>query len=127
MTEDEKNKIEPKFNYAIKLWHNKKTNKALSILKSLEKEFPNQPTILGMIGAIYFSIKDWLNSSIYYEQTIKLSPKSELASIAFFHCLWNQERFDDAFSEASRFMKLTGFSKEYALIFEELDENSVFH
>ena len=126
MTEDEKTKIEPEFNRALDLWHEDNFLEALKILKNLSKEFPDQPAILGMIGAIYFSLEDWSNSIIYYRKTVEISPKSELASIAFFHCLWNHEEFDKAFSEANRFTKLNGFSKEYSLIFEELDESNFF-
>lgn len=123
MTDDEKIKIEPEFNRALNLWHENKSDEAIRILKKLDKEFPNQPVIVKMIGAIYFSLEDWSNCIIYSEKNVALSPKSEHTSITFFHCLWNQERFDEAFEEAKRFIKLNGFSKEYALILEELNEN----
>ena len=76
-----------------------------------------------MIGAIYFSLEDWSNSLLYYEQTVKLSPKSELASTALFHSLRHHARFDEAFEEAKRLIKLNGYSEEYALIMKELEED----
>ncbi len=40
-----------------------------------------------------------------------------------FHSLWNNKRFDEAFEEAKRFIKLNGFSKEYDFILKEINEN----
>jgi len=125
MTEDEKIKIEPEFNRALDLWHEDKPFEAIKILKQLNKEFPNQPTILGMLGAIHFTLDDWANSLIYYDKAVILSPKSESASIGLFHSLWHHERFDEAFEEAKRYVKLNGFSKKYDFIMKELDENGV--
>lgn len=124
MTEEEKIKIEPEFNRAVSLWHNGESQKAIKILKKLNAEFPNHTAILKMIGAIYFLLEDWSSSLTYYEKAVKLLPKSELLSTALFHCLWHHERFDDAFNEAKRFIKLNGFSKEYDFILKELNENS---
>ena len=126
MTEDEKIKIEPEFNRALDFWHEDKPFEAIKILKQLNKEFRNQPTILGMLGAIYFTSHDWANSLIYYKEVVKLSPKSESGSIGLFHSLWHYERFDEAFEEAKRFVKLNGFSKKYDFIMKELGENGVF-
>lgn len=127
MSEDEKIKIEPAFNDATRLWHDDKPYEAIQILENLYPDFPKQPAILGMLGAIYFSLKNWNTALVYYEKTVELSPKSELASIALFHCFWSQERFDEAIKEANRYTKLNGFSREYALIFEDLDNNDTFH
>jgi tetratricopeptide (TPR) repeat protein len=124
MTEDEKIKIEPEFNHALDLWHANKSQEAIEILKKLDLEFPNQAAISGMIGAIYFYLEDWANSLMYYQQTAKLSPQSERASIGLFHSLWHHGRFDDALEEAERFVAQNGFSQAYALILEELNENN---
>jgi len=126
MNAADKAKIESEFNRASSLWKEGKPAEAIRIFKKLDQKFPNQLAILGMIGAIYFRTDDYANALVYWEKVVKLSPKSELASRALFHTLFRHERYDDAFSEANRFIKLNGYSKEYALIMEELDENGAF-
>ena len=127
MNANNKAKIEPDFNRASSLWHEGKLLEAARIFKGLDKKFPNQPAILGMLGAIYFTTGNYANALTYWEKVVKLSPKSELASRALFHTLLQHERFDDALTEANRFIKLNGYSKEYAMIMEELDENGAFN
>ncbi|HYP49439.1 MAG TPA: hypothetical protein VEQ34_00755, partial [Pyrinomonadaceae bacterium] len=79
----------------------------IQILKNLDKKFPNQAAILGVIGGIYFSLRDWENSYIYYKKTAKLAPKSETASIALFHCLFELEKYDESLDEIKRFISIS--------------------
>jgi outer membrane protein assembly factor BamD (BamD/ComL family) len=122
----DKKKIEPRFSEASKLWKEKKLPQAIKIFKGLDGEFPNQPAILGMLGAIYYSTRNYAAALGYFEKVTKLNPRSELASRALFHALIEHERNADALAEARRFIRLNGLTKEYALIMEELDESHVF-
>ncbi|HEX8249577.1 MAG TPA: hypothetical protein VF599_15475 [Pyrinomonadaceae bacterium] len=123
MTEDEKIKIEPDFNRALQIWHEGKPLEAIGILKNLDKNFPNQASILGMIGGIYFSLDDWKNSYIYYKKTAELSPKSETASIGLFHSLFELKKYDESFNEIKRFLttskKLNIKLKKYNLLIND--------
>lgn len=126
MTEDEKLKIEPEFNQALGLWREDKPFEAIKILKKLNKNFPNQSAILGMIGAIYFCLDNWKNSCIYYKKTVKFSPKSELASIALFHSLFQLKKYNKGFDEIKRFLsiskKLNIKFKKYNLLMNDWKE-----
>lgn len=124
MTDEDRQKIEPSFNRALDI-REKNPLEAIKILKELDEKHPNQPAIIGMIGGIYFGMNDYAQSLPYYEKVAHLSPKSELASLGLFHCLWRHERIDDAFEEARRFIKLNGYSEEYAFALEELDDSGL--
>jgi len=119
-------KIEPEFNKASKLWQEGKTAEAARIFRRLNQEFPNQPAILGMLGAIHFTKGDYVASLEYYQRVVNLSPKSELASRAYYHSLLRNERYDEALAEATRFVKQNGLTKEYEEIMAELDDAGIF-
>ena len=47
-----------------------------------------------------------------YKCAIKISPKSEHASLGLFHCLWDQGKTDEALEEMKRFMSISD-SEDY--------------
>jgi predicted Zn-dependent protease len=122
MKKELKAEIEPEFNRASSLWKQNKTAEAINIFKQLDKTYPEQPTILGMLGAIYLTNHDFVSALAYFQKIVKLSPKSELASTSLFHCLMKHEQFDAALSEARKFIKRNGLTKEYELLMAELDD-----
>ena len=126
MNKDLRAKIEPDFNRATKLWHENRSVEAVEILRKLNDEFPDQTVIFATLGAIHFSKGDFVSSLTYFQKVVKLSPKSELASLGLFHSLIKHEQFDAALSEARRFINKNGLTEEYKLLMEELEENSFF-
>jgi tetratricopeptide (TPR) repeat protein len=125
MTDEQRAQIEPEFNRALDLRQNN-PNEAIQILEQLDHRFPGQAIITGMLGSIYHSLGDWVNALRYYRRTVALSPKSELASLGLFHSLRHHERFEEAFDEARRFIKLNGITEDYRLLMQELDEHGTF-
>jgi hypothetical protein len=125
MTDEEREQIEPEFNRALDLRESNPAE-AILILKELDDRFPNKAVVTGMIGGIYHILEDWTSALPYYRKTVALSPKSETASIGLFHSLWHHEHFDEAFSEARRFIKLNGVTESYTLLMDELDDNGIF-
>jgi hypothetical protein len=125
MTEEERVQIEPEFNRALDL---RETNlpESIRILTDLDRRFPNRGFIVGMLGGIYHGMKDWQNALLYSQRAVVLSPKSELASLCFFHSLWHHERFDEAFCEARRFVKINGMTDLYSSLMSDLDDDGVF-
>ena len=93
-----------------------KFNEILSM--SLKHKAP----VLGVMGHIYYKLKDFEKALDCYEKTVSLSPKSELASLGLFHTLWDMERERDAFEEAKRFLSIRE-SKEYFQLIEEMRES----
>jgi tetratricopeptide (TPR) repeat protein len=111
-------RIEPDFNSALDLWHGGDGRAAIEILERLASEYPDQPAILGMLGAISRSLRDYERAVDYYQQTTALSPRSELASLGLFHSLWQVGRRDEAMDEMARFLTVAP-SEEYNLLMKE--------
>ena len=122
MNKELKAEMEPEFNRACSLWKENKSADAIKIFQDLDNKFPQQPSILGMLGSIHFTNGDFSASLNYFQQLTKLQPKSELASRALYHSLSQHELFDDALKEAKRFIKQNGLTKEYELIISELED-----
>ena len=125
MTDNERELMEPEYNRALALRENN-PHEAIRILKELDRRFPNHEIIVGTLGSIYFSLKDWANALPVYERATQLAPKSELASLGLFHSLWHHERYDDAVEEAKRFIRINGLTPEYSLLLDELDDEGMF-
>ncbi len=123
MNAEEKAKVEPEFNRALRLRDGGDWLGAATIFERLDAEHPNQAAILGMWSSIYFHLKDWERALPLYLQTVALSPKSELASLGLFHSLWNVGRQKEAFTEMRRFLSLRE-SEEYRQLIEEVCEEA---
>jgi len=126
MTKEERAKIEPELDLAIKI-REKRPYEALKLLMILNENFPDQPIITGMIGSIYLTLKDWTNALPYLKSTVVLSPRSELASLSLFHTLANLGFDDEAMTEAKRYVRRNGLTPEYEFLFTEMDENEYFN
>lgn len=87
--------------------------------KALTLDPPRRAPILGTLAHIYFLIGDLEKARICYEEATALSPNSELASLGYFHTLWNMGREWDAYAEAKRFLSIRD-SEEYFLTIEEM-------
>ena len=121
MNAEEKAKIEPEFNRALRLRDEGNLLGAAAIFEQLDAEHPNHAAILGMWSGIYHHLEDWERALPLYQRTVLLSPKSELASLGLFHSLWSVGKKDEAFAEMKRFLSHSE-SEEYRLLLEEIDE-----
>lgn len=108
-------KIKDRFNNAIKLRDEGRIDEALRILNAINVEYPNQASILGVIGGIYFGIGDLEAARTLLERVVSMSPRSELASLGLFHSLWELGRHEEALSEMKRFLAFAD-SDEYQRI-----------
>ena len=122
MKSKDRAKIEPEFNRAVDIWHSGDGHTAAEILMRLASAFPKNPAILGMLGAIYHRLEDYARASDYFQQTVSLSPKSELASLGLFHSLWRVGRYDEAVTEMERFLSISE-SEEYSLLVKDMLED----
>jgi type IV pilus assembly protein PilF len=118
MKDEERAKIEPEFNHALEIWRDGDGRAAIFILERLASEYPNRPAILGVLGAIYSGLGEHERAVDYFQQTLSLSPKSELASRALFFSLCDIGRYGDAMSEMERYLSIAQ-SKEYDLLIQE--------
>jgi tetratricopeptide (TPR) repeat protein len=121
MAEEEKlQEIERIFKDATELRDSGRLVEAAEKLHSILSMSPQRKApILGPLAHIYFLLKDYENARSYFVETLRLSPKSELASLGLFHTLWNMGKPRDAFEEAKRFLALRD-SEEYFLLAEEM-------
>ncbi len=111
-------KIEPEFNRALAIWHNGDGRAAIPILEQLLSEYPKAPFILGVLGAIYYDLEDYERASDYFQRTLLLNPKSELASRGLFFSLHDVGKHGEAISEVERYLSIAQ-SKEYDLLIQE--------
>jgi tetratricopeptide (TPR) repeat protein len=113
-------KSEILFKEAVKLRDSGKPEAAIDKLSEiLNENRKSNAAVLGIMGNIYWNLKDFSNAFECYQKAVKLSPKSELASLGLFHTLWDMGRERDAFEEAKRFLSLRE-SEEYLKLIEEM-------
>lgn len=121
--ENETTEAEKLFEEAIKLRDSDKCLEAIEKFNEILSKSPKyKAPVLGVMGHIYFKLKDLEKALDCYEKTVNLSPKSELASLGLFHTLWNLGRHDDAFNEMKRFLSLSS-SEEYTHLLSEMNQD----
>ena len=123
MDAEERAGIEPEFNRALRLRDGGDLLGAAAIFERLDAEYPDKAAILGMWGSIYFRLKDWERALPLYQRAVRLSARSELASLGLFHSLWSLGRRDEAFAEMHRFLSVSE-SAEYSQLISEMREEA---
>jgi predicted Zn-dependent protease len=108
-------KWEEQFKTALVLRKKKKPEAAIELLIAMNAEHPKTPAILGTLAGAYWDQGNLQRAALYFRQTTRLSPKSELASLGLFHTLWELGRPNDAKKEMIRFLAICN-SKEYEAI-----------
>jgi predicted Zn-dependent protease len=110
---------EDRFNSALLSRDRGEAKEGLEILLELDREYPNEPAIVGMTGSLYWELKEYERARDWYRRAVELSPKSELASIGLFHSLWRTGDRDAALQEMNRLEQLRS-SEEYQRLRGEL-------
>jgi predicted Zn-dependent protease len=109
-------------NDALSLKEKGKYSEGLKILKPLERKFPENSVIAGIIASIFYESKDFLNSEKYFRKTITLNPNSELASLGLFHSLLFLNKVNEALYELKKFIN-DHQPKLYKVTIKELKDN----
>jgi tetratricopeptide (TPR) repeat protein len=81
-------------------------------LLRLDSEHPGTSPILGLIGRAYYEIGNYAYAANYFLESVKLSPKVELASLGLFHSYIKLHKRAEAFEEMNRFLTVSS-SAEY--------------
>lgn len=103
---------------AISLDHKGETESAIRELSALLKDFPDAASLHGYI-ALFLSNAGRLDEAIEHgRHAIRLSPKSEKASLVLFQALSKAQRYLEALDETKRFLALKP-SEEYSRMIEE--------
>ena len=108
-----------RFNEALKLRAAKRYDQAKEILLALADENEDSASVFGILGDVYWQLGSWENATRCFARAVKLSPKSELASLGLFHTLWESGQARLALNEMERFLSLS-HSAEYAKVLREL-------
>jgi tetratricopeptide (TPR) repeat protein len=93
---------------------------ALEGLRSLAQDRPD----LGMLAAVYANALkasgNLAEAEIYFRRGVDVCPRTELASLGLFHCLWELNKRTEAVVEMQRFMSI-GTSADYSEIAQEVE------
>jgi tetratricopeptide (TPR) repeat protein len=83
---------------------------------------PNERTWIALanaeLGLVYYEQGNLVVAEMYFEQAVKASPRSEIASLGVFETRGKQHRWRDALSEVLRFVTIRD-SPEYRRIFTD--------
>lgn len=107
------------FELASKLRDKGEHDEAIKIMKKFLNSTPHSPAFNGMLGGLYFNLDKFHSALRYFKTASKLNPKSELASLGYFHSLWELNYIKAALNEMDRFLKLK-VCKDYLEILTEL-------
>ena len=111
--------LRKKFDTAVRLNKQRRSDEAISILESLRKEFAQSASVVGYLGGIYFEQGRLDKAADCFRRAVKLSPNSELASLGLFHSLWAEGKTSGALAEMARFLAVAE-SKEYRTLIRDL-------
>jgi predicted Zn-dependent protease len=94
------------FDAALRLRDSGDLTSAIAHLRELARDWPEEPTVIGMLACLEWSARDYESASVHGRLSVRLSPQSELASQALFLSLYNLGRVDEALAEIARFRSL---------------------
>ena len=95
----------------------------LEIMKGLVESNPRSAIFHAVLANAYWETGDLETAEKTFRKAIEITPDSEKASLGLFHCLWEQNRTDEAFAEMKRFMEIAD-SEDYRAIVNEINESS---
>lgn len=93
--------------------------RALELIKPLHERMPEDRRVLGVLGGVLWRDGKPTEASECFRKVTVMSPRSELASVGLFHCLWQLGNLEEAKAEAVRLLSLQE-SAEYESILDEL-------
>jgi predicted Zn-dependent protease len=92
---------------------------ALALAMPLLDSHPNDARVLGVSAGVLWRAGRLEEAVGLFARAASASPKSELASLGLFHCLWGLNRPEEAKAEVARFLSIAS-SREYDLLLEEM-------
>ncbi len=110
-----------RFIQAIKERNNNNEDKAIEILKELLHDRPNSTEFILTLGGIYFNMGNYRSSLRLFKRATSLNPKSSLASLGYYHSLWELGYINAGLKEIDRFLEKS-YLQDYLEIIKELFE-----
>ena len=113
---------EKRFNEALALEREDRTDDALAILLELNAEVSGFSPTLKAIAGIYLHRKRAPELALpWYQEAVQAGPRSEHASMGLFLCLYRLGRGEEALAEMDRFTAIK-HSPAYEQLVRDLDE-----
>jgi tetratricopeptide (TPR) repeat protein len=106
MTSNKVPELEAGLQAAIDYYRESHLGEAISLLRKLGRRFPASAKLWGYLGFLYREAKDLAAAVRCFRRAVRLSPKSERASLGLFYSLWHLKRPDEALKELVRFAKV---------------------
>lgn len=113
--------IKDEFSLAARLSEKGDLKGALKILERIIIIKPDSAKLTAVLANTYWELKDTEKALTYFKKATELAPEWEEASLGLFHCLWGQNKKEEALEETKRFMSLS-YSKDYEEIVREINE-----
>ncbi|MEO8164056.1 MAG: hypothetical protein ABI619_01540 [Betaproteobacteria bacterium] len=93
---------------------------AETILQQIQAEHQESSTYFAILGHVKWNLDKLDEAIVAFRRATTLAPTEEIVSIALFHCLWECDDTDAAFTEARRYVTAGGESKAYRQLFSEI-------
>ena len=113
--------MDEKWDEAILLRDQGRYEEALEILISLVPVYRNKLAFLLILGDIHWKLDRMDEALSVFREAIRLNDRSDLASLALVHCLFDNSEIDQAIEEIERFLSLED-SDEHRLLLKNLTE-----
>ncbi|MDH5718913.1 MAG: hypothetical protein OEZ22_14900 [Spirochaetia bacterium] len=108
------------YEIAFKFKENKEYKEAIKEFKNIADKYGETSVALGMIATLeYYEFNNIEEAIFYAKKTIKISPKSEMASIVLAHCLFDLNLKEEMYKEIKRYVATGAEIKLYNTLFEE--------
>ncbi len=108
------------FQRAIDLKSAGQLNEAAIVMEGMAGRFPENPTLLGMLGAVYFALGENSLAAKYAAACSRLVPHKEAPSLILYLALRGLGRDREAIRELLRFIAIDPQQSDYAEILEEM-------
>ncbi|HWY87071.1 MAG TPA: tetratricopeptide repeat protein [Gemmataceae bacterium] len=97
---------------------------AISAFEEAIRKSPQCSLAYWLLGGVHYTFLNDPRAALpYFQKGVQLSPKTEIASLALFHSLWDTDQTFEALEELKRYQLLTNWSsKDYLEIMQEIKE-----
>jgi predicted Zn-dependent protease len=128
MTSDELDereaRVRERFDEALALRDAGELQHARRILEQLFVEHPERPPIVGVLAGLRYELGDYSSAAEAARVSVRLSPKSELASLTLFHAAMKLNELDAGFAEVARF-RSNKHCLEYDRVLSEMESEAL--
>jgi predicted Zn-dependent protease len=108
------------FQRAIDLKSAGQLTEAATVMEGMAGRFPENPTLLGTLGGVYFLMGEDALAAEYAAACSRLVPHKEAPSLILYHALRRLGREREAIRELLRFIAIDPQQSDYAEILEEM-------